>query len=193
MPALPVFDDSRLSEGGVALRRWRGRDAAALTALCQDETIVRWTNVPAGYTEEMAHARIAEAESERRAGRALILAVVDAESDEVLGACDLRLLPHRPKHAEVGYMLGVHARGRGVMTRAVKLVSRWAIEQLGVKRVQILAHPENRASIGVAERAGFRQDAILQHREKEGRREDRLALSMTTDSVKERLRTNEDG
>jgi hypothetical protein len=67
MPALPVFDDSRLSEGRVALRRWRERDAQALTALCQDETIVRWTNVPAGYTEEMAHARIAEAESERRA------------------------------------------------------------------------------------------------------------------------------
>jgi [ribosomal protein S5]-alanine N-acetyltransferase len=185
MPALPLLNPP-LSDGTVTLRPWHRQDAAVLTALCQDATIVRWTNVPAGYIEQMAHARIAQAEAERRAGRALILAVVDAQTDEVLGACDLRLPADDRTRAEVGYMLGVHARGRGVMTRAVKLISRWAIEQLGVKRVQILAHPENRASIGVAERAGFQRDGILRrYREKEGRREDRLAFSMTTDSVED--------
>jgi len=107
---------------------------AALTTLCRDETIVRWTNVPTGYTESMAKARIAEADTERQAGRALMLAVADAATDEALGACDLRI--HDAGHAEIAYMLGAHARGRGVMTRAVLLISRW-----GNRATQ---HPEDR-------------------------------------------------
>lgn len=65
----------------------------------------------------MARARISEAEAERRAGRALILAVVDAGTDQLLGACDLRIESYG--RAEVGYMLGADARGRGAMTKAV--------------------------------------------------------------------------
>jgi ribosomal-protein-alanine N-acetyltransferase len=176
MAALPLLDPP-LSDGTVALRPWHERDALGLAVLCQDDAIVRWTNVPAGYTEQMARARIAEAESDRYAGRALILAVVDAATDDVLGACDLRLIPDDPDHAEVGYMLDARARGQGVMIRAVRLISQWAIKELGIERVQIFAHPENHASIAVAERAGFEREGILpRYREKNGRREDRLAL-----------------
>jgi [ribosomal protein S5]-alanine N-acetyltransferase len=175
---LPLLDPP-LSDGEVTLRPWRERDAAALAAICQDETIVRWTNVPAGYTERMARARIAEAEADRHAGRALILAVVDATTDDVLGACDLRLMPDDPDRAEVAYMLSADARGRGVMTRAVQLISGWAIKQLSIERVQVFAHPENHASIAVAERAGFNREGVLpRYREKKGRREDRVALSI---------------
>jgi RimJ/RimL family protein N-acetyltransferase len=105
--------DPPLSDGEVTLRPWRERDVAALTALCQDETIVRWTNVPASYTEDMACARLAEAEADRQAGRALVLAVVDAETDGVLGACDLRLAANDPHCAEIAYMLDARARAAG--------------------------------------------------------------------------------
>jgi RimJ/RimL family protein N-acetyltransferase len=151
---------------------------AALTTLCRDETIVRWTNVPTGYTESMAKARIAEADTERQAGRALILAVADAATDEALGACDLRI--HDAGHAEIAYMLGAHARGRGVMTRAVLLISRWAIEQLNIQKIEILAHPDNLASIAVAERAGFQTEDVRRlYHGKKGRAEDRVVFTIT--------------
>jgi len=155
-----------------------------LTALCRDETIVRWTNVPTGYTESMARARVAEAEADRQAGRALVLSVVDAETDDVLGACDLRLAANDPHHAEIAYMLAAQARGRGVMTQAVKLVSRWAIQELGVAHIEIFAHPENLPSIAVAERAGFTRESLLPgYRVKKGRREDRIVLSLTASGL----------
>jgi RimJ/RimL family protein N-acetyltransferase len=183
MPVLPLLNPP-LSDGVIALRPWRERDAAALAALCQDETIVRWTNVPAGYTEHMARARITEAEADRRAGRALVLAVVDTDTDELLGACDLRIAEKDSHQAEVAYMLGGRARGRGVMTQAVRLLSRWAIEELGVAQVEIFAHPENLASIAVAERAGFVRECLLRgYRVKKGRREDRVALSLTASGL----------
>jgi RimJ/RimL family protein N-acetyltransferase len=98
MPVLPLLNPP-LSNGEIALRAWRERDAAALAALCQDETIVRWTNVPGSYTEHIARARITEAEADRQAGRALVLAVVATDTDELLGACDLRLAEHTKRRS----------------------------------------------------------------------------------------------
>lgn len=179
--ALP---DPPLSDDDIALRPWRQVDAPALTELCQDEAIVRWTSVPADYTLDMARTRVARAEAERLAGRALILAVVGSSSD-VLGACDLLVIADDPKRAEVAFMLGAHARGRGVMTRAVRLISRWGIEQLGIERLEVLAHPENGASIAVAKRAGFTEEGLLRgYRVKKARREDRIVLSLLAADLK---------
>jgi RimJ/RimL family protein N-acetyltransferase len=77
-------------------------------------------------------------------------------------------------------MLGAHARGRGVMTRAVRLISRWAIEQLNIQHLEILAHPQNLSSVAVAERAGFhREEGVRRlYRVKKGHAEDRVVLSL---------------
>lgn len=178
MPAL-TLPDPPLTDGEAALRPWDQADARALAELCQDDAIVRWTNVSVGYTEEMARARVEQAEAERKAGLALLLAVVGADDGALLGACDLRLAADDAKRAEVAYMLGAHARGRGVMTRAVRLLASWAIDDLGLERIEALSHPENHASITVAKRAGFAEEGILRsYRLKNGRREDRVILSL---------------
>jgi RimJ/RimL family protein N-acetyltransferase len=81
-------------------------------------------------------------------------------------------------------MLGEAARGRGVMTQAVRLLAQWAIEELGVAQIEIFAHPENLASIAVAERAGFVRECLLRgYRVKKGRREDRVVLSLTASGL----------
>jgi RimJ/RimL family protein N-acetyltransferase len=168
-----------LTDGEISLRCWRDSDAAALAAICRDDVILRWTRVPDGYTEQMARDRTARAESERRAGSALLLAVVTAQTDELLGACDLRLAPQDPGRAEISYMLGAHARGRGVMARAGALLARWAIEELGVARVEGFAHPANAASIAVLRRADFTEEGLLRaYRVKHGRRDDRVVFSL---------------
>jgi RimJ/RimL family protein N-acetyltransferase len=168
-----------LADGEIALRCWRDSDAAALAGVCRDDAILRWTRVPDGYTEQMARDRIAQAESERRAGSALLLAVVTAQTDAVLGACDLRLAPQDPGRAEIAYMLGAPARGRGVMARAVALLARWAIEERGVARVEGFAHPANAASVAVLRRAGFTEEGQLrEYRVKHGRRDDRIVFSL---------------
>lgn len=68
MPRLPPAT-LLLTGGDISLRCWRDSDAAALAVMCRDDTIVRWTRVPDGYTEQMARARTAwaEPEAQRRA------------------------------------------------------------------------------------------------------------------------------
>lgn len=66
-----------------------------------------------------------------------------------------------------------------MVTRAIRLVSRWTIEELGVGRVQILAAPDNAASRRAAKRAGFKAEGTLRaYRVQKDRRVDLVMYSL---------------
>ena len=66
----------------------------------------------------------------------------------------------RPRVAEIGYVVDVDARGRGIASRAVDAVSRWAFGRLDVSRLEARTFLDNPASHKVAERAGFTAEGI---------------------------------
>ena len=57
--------------------------------------------------------------------------------------------------AELGYWLGEEYWGRGIATRAVRAVSRWAFENFPLERIQARVFSSNPASCRVLEKAGF--------------------------------------
>jgi hypothetical protein len=59
---------------------------------------------------------------------------------------------------EIGYDLVPAARGRGLATEAARLVTAFALAQPGVKFVVAHTEPDNVASQGVLQRAGFARD-----------------------------------
>jgi [ribosomal protein S5]-alanine N-acetyltransferase len=61
----------------------------------------------------------------------------------------------------VGYWLLPEARGKGFATRSVRLVSRWALGQLGMARLSVSTEPSNDRSQRVAERSGFVKEGVL--------------------------------
>jgi RimJ/RimL family protein N-acetyltransferase len=76
------------------------------------------------------------------------------ESDDlVVGAGALRL--HPQPHGEVGYWVAAEARGGGVGSRTVELLTRFAFEALSFPCVEIVISPENAASLRVAQRCGY--------------------------------------
>jgi RimJ/RimL family protein N-acetyltransferase len=154
--ALPV-PPVGFTDGTIALRPWRPSDGLALADLCDDDEIRRRTGVPDVYPAQEAAGRAAFAEAERRAGRGVYLAVVDARDAVLHGAIDLRIVDAEARTAEVGYLLGAAHRGRGTMTRAVELLAGWAFGPVGLERLEVRVEPDNAASLAVAERAGFMQ------------------------------------
>ena len=66
-----------------------------------------------------------------------------------------------PAIGYLGYWLLPAARGRGLATRAVRLISGWALREPGIDRLQLLAEPANEPSQGVAERSGFRRVGLI--------------------------------
>ena len=171
---MPVRHPGRLVDGDVALRAWRDADIPALAAFGLDADNVRFGGAPPGSREAEAADYLQAMERMRADGRGVSFAVVDAAGDRVLGCCDLRL--PMPQVGEVGYLLAPEARGRGVMSRAVRLLVAWAFADLRLARVQAFASPDNAASIALLERLGFTREGVL--RSYRGPGEDRVAYSL---------------
>jgi RimJ/RimL family protein N-acetyltransferase len=141
----------RLEDGDVAVRPLTPADASRLAALARDAEIPRFTSVPEDYT--LANAQEYIAAGGHR------YAIADAASDELLGVIGLAVQEHGRGH--FGYWVGAEARGRGVATRALRLLTRWAAAELRLARLELIVDPENVASIRVAEKAGFRREGLL--------------------------------
>ena len=59
--------------------------------------------------------------------------------------------------ADLGYRVGEHDGGRGIASQAVALCLEDAFSAHGLWRMEAVARPENRGSVRVLERNGFRQ------------------------------------
>ncbi|WP_030824442.1 GNAT family N-acetyltransferase [Streptomyces hygroscopicus] len=63
--------------------------------------------------------------------------------------------------AEAGCWLEPSAVGKGLVTRAARLIIDWAVEERGVHRVEWRAAAANEASLAVARRLGMTRDGVL--------------------------------
>jgi RimJ/RimL family protein N-acetyltransferase len=85
---------------------------------------------------------------------------------------------------EVGYWMKREARGRGLATRALALVSRWALGEKRLARFQLRADVENVASQRVAEKAGFVREGVLRSSlELKGERRDVIMYSLVPEDL----------
>jgi RimJ/RimL family protein N-acetyltransferase len=156
-----VLPTDPLVQGDTALRRWRDTDLPELVQACRDEEIVRWTSVPAAYTEADAHNYLRQRYDAAFAGITAPFAVVHASEGRLLGSISLLRFSWGHGRGEVGYWLASWARGQGHATRAVRLICAWGFNALRLERIDLMAATGNPASQQVAERAGFTREAVL--------------------------------
>ena len=151
--------DPPLSDGRLRLRLPVANDEQAVFEACQDPEIQRWVPIPAPYRREHAHEWIAESENGWSEGRHGALAIADASDDRFLGAIGLG--PIGERRASIGYWVVPAKRGRGIATDAVRLLGRWALLQLSVRRLELYHFVGNEVSGRVAEKVGFQREGVL--------------------------------
>ncbi|MDP9240744.1 MAG: GNAT family N-acetyltransferase [Actinomycetota bacterium] len=83
------------------------------------------------------------------------------DGGEYAGSVTLRMTEPEIGTGEVGYGLLPAFRGRGLMSRALRLVGRWALTEVGLDRVAAGVAVANTASLRTAEVAGFRREGVL--------------------------------
>jgi RimJ/RimL family protein N-acetyltransferase len=151
VPAIhcPILRDDELT-----LRPGRPEDADAVTAACQDEEIQRWTFVPSPYRHEHAVEWLAGSPERARVGEAANFLCFGADG-RLAGSFSIMEIDFERGYGEIGYWTAPDARGRGVATRAVRLLRDWGHRELGLTVLEILTHRDNAAARRVAERAGF--------------------------------------
>jgi ribosomal-protein-alanine N-acetyltransferase len=150
-----AVDRPELTDGVVRLRAHTDDDIDAMVEMCRDPEMARWTSVPQPYDREHAKQFAREMvphgwESGGWRGWA-IEATDDEGRARFAGNIDIRGLVV----ADIGYALHPWARRRGVMTRAIRLATRWAFDKGGVEIVHWRAHVGNIASWRTAWATGF--------------------------------------
>ncbi|MBB4664670.1 GNAT family N-acetyltransferase [Conexibacter arvalis] len=161
MRPLPPLDPPP-TDGVLALRRWRPADVPQIAAACVDPEIQRWTLVPAGYEERDARDFLARGDAGWTDGTLASLAVVAVDDPAtVLGAVGFGRPDWQTGRAgEAGYWVVPAARGRGVASGGLELLTRWAFGALGLRRLELQVIAGNVASERVAVRAGYRRVGV---------------------------------
>lgn len=128
----------------------RTADTKAIFDACQDPLLQRFTTVPVPYGYADAQFFVAQiVERGWLTGREYTWGLREPGSSELVGMISIRL-----RDRDLGFWSAPKARGRGLMTEAVRLVVDWAFDE-GLSDVMWEGYVGNIASAGVARRAGF--------------------------------------
>ena len=177
---LPV-PEPLLSDGVVTLRPPREDDLVAIERGLVDPDVIRSFGRPQLTAEGLLDLNRRRWDEDVSA----TFAICDS-TDACVGHVWVNLGDAR--RGSVGYWLLPEARGRGLATRAVRLVSGWALRELALSRLGLSTEPWNVRSQRVAERTGFRQKGILRsYAEIDGRRVDYVSYSLLPTDI------NDDG
>lgn len=167
------------------LRPWRPSDAGSLVRHADNVNVARQLRdrFPSPYRAADAEAFLAHAAS-RTPATAFAIAV----DDVAVGGIGLELGADVHRYsAEVGYWLGEAYWGRGLTTAALRSITAYAFEELGLIRVFAMPFLENHVSARVLEKAGYRREGLLRRvAVKEGRVRDMLLYAVTCDREPER-------
>lgn len=117
-----------LTDGVVTLRRHSVGDVDAMVEQCRDPEMQRWTTVPRNYSRDDALARVElsqQAWADPIGDRQWVIELAGDAGPTFAGLLALRP-GESPTTSWLGFSLHPAARGRGLMTRAMRLVATYA-------------------------------------------------------------------
>jgi RimJ/RimL family protein N-acetyltransferase len=145
---------------GFILRPYRKGDEVSLQKNINHRYIYRYTmNIPYPYSMKDANEWIQKClknQKNKKLGRFIF--AIDINS-EVVGAVGFQK-PDTHK-SEIGYWLNKKYWNRGIMTQALKLVTKFGFEKIGLRRIFATTFVQNKASRRVLEKSGYKLEGIM--------------------------------
>jgi RimJ/RimL family protein N-acetyltransferase len=130
-----------------------------LAELLQDPAVQRFTRIPVPVPAGYERTWLDLYEEGRRTGTREVFAIVDGDED--VGVAVAVGIDAEARTAELGYVVAPRARGRGVATEALRLLTGWAFSALDALRLELLIGAENGPSKRVAERCGYIREGLM--------------------------------
>ncbi|HEY0386271.1 MAG TPA: GNAT family protein [Pyrinomonadaceae bacterium] len=158
---------TELTDGNILIRPFRDDDIDVVHgAVCESlDELGRWLQwCHPGYAREETAAFILARAGAWSAGQEFSFAIVDARTGEFLGSVGLNQLNPAYRMANLGYWVRTIHTARGVASAATRLVARFGLLEVGLKRLEIIAAVGNRASQRAAEKAGAVREGVLRKR-----------------------------
>lgn len=145
--------------GEYMVRDWSEDDAASIAQYANNRKI--WINLRDAFPHpySLANAKTFLSDAIQRDPRTYFAV---ANEQEAIGS--IGLMQGQDVHrftAELGYWLAEPFWGKGIMTNAVKVLSEYAFEELGIHRIFAEPYTTNIASARVLEKSGFVLEGVL--------------------------------
>ena len=156
-----VFPEVGLTDDRIRVRLPQSADAPSIVKGLSDKEILRGAGIVVMYdlTEDAVIERITTRwPALSRTGDVVYLAITGLATDAYLGNVQLHGFSWDDGQCEIGFWVLPEARGQGVSARAARLLALWAIDALGMERVEAMADFDNEASLRSLERAGFTRE-----------------------------------
>jgi RimJ/RimL family protein N-acetyltransferase len=154
------MNEVQLETDRLLLRMWRNEDFEPYAKMCEDEDIMRYIGgKPLSRLEAWRHFAYL-------VGHWHLLgyghwAVEEKSTRKFIGRIGF-LNPEGWPAFEIGWTLGKESWGKGYATEGAQRALQYAFHDLDKKHVISLIHPENRASIRVAERLGEKPEGTAE-------------------------------
>jgi len=156
-----------LVEGPLLLRPFREGDASALyeavrESISEVSPWLPWCHE--NYSIQESREFIGSRELASQGGEWYSFGIFETDSGKFQGGAGINFINRVHQMANLGYWVRTGAAGRGIATRATRLAARFGFEQLGLRRIEIVAAVGNVPSQRVAEKVGARREGVLRNR-----------------------------
>lgn len=153
--------------GEICIRRYGQGDSEPLYEAVRESMaeVGRWMSwCHSGYSREDSRAWVESREAAWAAGQEFSFVIEEQASGLFLGGTGINLINSEHGFGNLGYWVRTSASGRGVASRAARLVAAFAFGECGLARLEIVVAAGNLASRKAAAKAGAREEGLLRNR-----------------------------
>lgn len=178
VPALP-FPDPPLSDDTITLRPTHGSDVQRTFAGFSDPLWLRFCWALTELLTQDHVLRLFDEQKQLHGQEVDFVTASTADLDDVRGGASVYAVDRDESRAAVGYWLAPNARGRGIATRTLRLLARWAFDHLAIAHLELTCAPDNTAAQRIAERCGFVREGVQRsHTASKGARRDTMIFTL---------------
>ncbi|MFP5106085.1 GNAT family N-acetyltransferase [Neobacillus sp. C211] len=116
-------------------------------------------------TEEDVEGNMREAYAKFLTREDLRLHIFNRETGEFIGSSGLHRINWNIPKVEIGYWIDTRYSGKGYITEAAEVITKFAFTELNAKRVEIRCDSKNIKSRAIPERLGFTLEGIFRNDE----------------------------
>lgn len=156
MSDFPLIQTQRL-----VLREVTSADAATLLSIHGDPELMKWFGSDP-LSDMRAAGTLVETFAEwRRSGTGTRWGIQLRGQPGLVGTCGLFRWDQRWKRCITGYELARASHGQGLMREALAAMLQWGFVEMDLNRIEAQIHPQNAASLKLAEALGFRREGLM--------------------------------
>ena len=164
-----------IRHGQYTLRPLSEADIDAIYQSCQDPLIPKFTTIPPNYTQELAEGfvrtKTPQLFEEHKAIHWVFTVnkIVSPDAHLVngetfIGPFSIHAIEEDNHIGEVGYWLNKDVRGHGLASIATRMITEYAFETIGFRRLSAIVDNDNEASKKTLLKAGYHHEGLMMNR-----------------------------